>query len=326
MLRIYLLRDGILEEVDASASDARLPSAIWIDMFEPSKEEELAVEALLGIDVPSREEMRGVETSSQLYHDGNATVMTVRVLSVSGRPSPALIAATFLLTPERLVTLRYAESTPFRISAARAAKEAMAFSSADAAMVGLLESIVERVAEVLEGIGDQLDLLSSELFTQNNEITQGIAHTDLHVVLKGIGRNGDLASRTRECLHSISRIMPALEHEQASRPSEEISKRLITVHEDVRSLLDHAAFLNSKVQFLLDSALGLISIQQNAIIKIFSVAAVIFLPPTLIASIYGMNFEHMPELKWHWGYSFALGIMIISAILPYWYFKRRKWL
>ncbi len=326
MLRIYLLRDAILEEVDASVGDGRLASAIWIDMIEPSKEEEFEVEALLGIDVPSREEMRGVESSSQLYHEGNATVMTVRVLSVTGRPSPALIATTFILTPERLVTLRYGESTAFRISAARAAKEAGAFNSADAAMAGLVEAIVDRVAEILEGIGDELDQLSLQLFTQNNEITQGIANTDLHSVLKGIGRNGDLASRTRECIHSISRIMPALEGEQSSRPSKEIAKRLVTVYQDVKSLLDHAAFLSSKVQFLLDSALGLISIQQNAIIKIFSVAAVIFLPPTLIASIYGMNFEHMPELKWGLGYPFALGMMVVSAILPYWYFKRRKWL
>jgi magnesium transporter len=326
MLKMYLLRDAVLEEVNASIGDDRLASAIWIDMIEPSKEEELEVEALLGIDAPSREEMRGVESSSQLYHEGNATVMTIRVLSVSGRPSPALVATTFILTPERLVTLRYAESTAFRTSAARAAKEAGAFNSADAAMAGLVEAIVDRVADVLEGIGDELDQLSSQLFTQNNEITQGIANTDLHSVLKGIGRNGDLASRTRECLHSISRIMPVLQSEEASRSSKEIAKRLVTVHKDVKSLLDHATFLTSKVQFLLDSALGLISIQQNAIIKIFSVAAVIFLPPTLIASIYGMNFEHMPELKWVFGYPFALGTMVVSAILPYWYFKRRKWL
>jgi len=326
MLRIYLPRDGALEQVDTRVSDGRLASAIWIDMVDPSKEEEFEVEALLGIDIPSREEMRGVESSSQLYHDGNATVMTVRVLRVSDRPSPALIATTFILTPERLVTVRYGESTAFSTSAVRAVKEAGAFDSADAAMAGLLEAIVDRVAEILEGIGDELDQLSTQLFMQNDEITQGIANSDLHSVLKGIGRNGDVASRTRECLHSISRIMPTLEHEQASRTSAEIAKRLVTVHQDVKSLLDHAAFLSHKVQFLLDSALGLISIQQSAIIKIFSVAAVIFLPPTLIASIYGMNFEHMPELHWLLGYPFALGLMVVSAILPYWYFKRRKWL
>jgi magnesium transporter len=326
MLNAYLGRGVAVEGVDASSPTGQLSEAIWIDMIEPSREEESRVEGLLGIDVPSREDMRGVESSSALYHDGNATVMTVRVLSVSGRPSPKLVATTFILTPQRLVTLRYGESTAFRTFIGRIAKETGSFSTPDAVMSGLLEAIVERVAEILEGIGDELDQLSSKLFTQNDAITQGIASTDLHSVLKGIGSNGDLASRTRECLHSISRIMPALEIERPSRASEEVTTRLVTVHQDVRSLLDHAAFLTSKVQFLLDSALGLISIQQNAIIKIFSVAAVIFLPPTLIASIYGMNFEHMPELKWLFGYPWALGMMVVSAILPYWYFKRRKWL
>jgi magnesium transporter len=326
MLNAYSDREVVLEGLDASGARSQLSAATWIDMIEPSKEEEFAVEELLGIDVPSREEMRGVESSSQLYHDGNATVMTVRILSVSGRPSPALVATTFILTPQRLVTLRYGESTAFRTFVAKGLKEAGSFSSPEAVMSGLLEAIVERVAEILEGIGDELDQLSSKLFTQNDAITQGIANTDLHSVLKGIGSNGDLASRTRECLHSISRIMPALEIEQPSRRSEEIATRLITVHQDVKSLLDHAAFLTSKVQFLLDSALGLISIQQNAIIKIFSVAAVIFLPPTLIASIYGMNFEHIPELKWLLGYPWALGMMVVSAVLPYCYFKWKKWL
>jgi magnesium transporter len=326
MLRVFLRRGNALEEADDVAAAQQLASAVWIDMIQPSKEEEAAVEGLLGIDIPTPEEMRAVESSSQLYHEGNAAVMTVRVLSVSGRPSPVLIATTFILTPVRLVTLRYAESTAFRSFCARSAKENGTVYTPDGIVTGLVEAIVDRVADILEEIGDGLDRLSTQLFTQNNEITQGIANTDLHKVLKDIGSNGDLASRTRECLHSISRIMPALEREHASGPSEDIEARLVTVHKDVKSLLDHAAFLSAKVQFLLDSALGLISIQQNAIIKIFSVAAVIFLPPTLIASIYGMNFEHMPELKWLFGYPFAIGMMIVSAILPYLYFKRKKWL
>ena len=183
---------------------------------------------------------------------GNATVMTVRILSVSGNASPTLVATTFMLTPERLVTLRYGESTAFRTFASRVVKESGSLNSPDAVMCGLLESIVERIAEVLEGIGDGLDQLSSKLFSENEAIAQGIANTDLNSVLKEIGSNGDLSSRTRECLHSISRIMPALENEQALRPSEDISTRLVTVHQDVKSLLDHAAFLTSKVQFLLD--------------------------------------------------------------------------
>jgi magnesium transporter len=326
MLKMYLHRDGVLVESDAMLDKSSLASAPWIDLLEPTKEEEHEVEALLGIDIPSREDMQGVESSSQLYHEGNATVMTLRVLRVSDRPAPALIPITFILTPERLVTLRYGESTAFLISAARASKEAGAFSCADAVITGLIEAMVDRLAEILEGIGDELDRISTNLFTQSDEISHGMATADLNSVLKAIGRNGDISSRTRECLYSISRIMPVLEREQATRPDEEITKRLSTAHKDVKSLLDHIGFLSGKVQLLLDSALGLINIQQNAIIKIFSVAAVIFMPPTLVASVYGMNFEHMPELKWLFGYPYALGMMVLSALVPFWYFKHRKWL
>lgn len=322
MLNLYTSEQGLLHQLEGSADRLVLDRALWIDMVEPTKEEELAVEAVLGIDVPSREEMREVESSSQLYRDGEATIMTIRVLSVSNRPTPILIAVTFILCPKRLVTLRYADSTPFPTFVLRAGKEAGCLESASVAMAGLLDAIVGRLADILEQLGDELDRISAHLFPQNTEVSRGIASTDLYSLLTGIGRNGDLASRSRDSLHSISRVMPTLQHQQ----TEGLSEKLSTLQLDVSSLLDHAAYLSSKIQFLLDSTLGLISIQQNAIIKIFSVAAVIFLPPTLIASVYGMNFEHMPELKWLFGYPYALGLMVVSAILPYWYFKRRRWL
>ena len=319
MLTGYFETNGVLQRCD---STGRLADAVWIDLVEPTKEEELAVEKILGIDVPSREEMREVESSSQLYRDGNATIMTLRLLSVTNRVAPVVIAVTFILSPDRLVTLRYADSTSFHIFVARAEKESGCLQSASIAMSGLLEAIVGRTADILEQIGDELDVISASLFTQNTEISEGIAGTDLNALLRKIGRNGDLASRAQDSLHSILRVIPVLQQLKDSA----IAERVSTLRIDVKSLLDHAGFLSTKIQFLLDSALGLISIQQNAIIKIFSVAAVIFLPPTLIASVYGMNFQHIPELQWLYGYPFALALMIVSAVLPYWYFKRRRWL
>ena len=228
MLNIYTSQDGLLHRLDGSADHARLADGVWIDMMEPTKEEELAVERLLGIDVPSREEMREVESSSQLYHDGDAIIMTIRILGVTARPSPVLIAATFILMPTRLVTLRYADPTPFKNFVARAAKEGGYLTSSYAVMSGLLEAVVGRVADILEGIGDELDEVSAKLFAQNEAITRGIANTDLQAVLKKIGRNGDLASRARESLHSISRVMPVLQREQASDASEDVAERLTT--------------------------------------------------------------------------------------------------
>jgi magnesium transporter len=146
-------------------------------------------------------------------------------------------------------------------------------------------------------------------------------------VLEQIGRKGDLTSHIRDSLVTLERLVGFLGHVAMQRKSgKDLRERLKTLSRDVRSLTDHSSFLSQKITFLLDATLGMINIEQNAIIKIFSVAAVVFLPPTLIASIYGMNFEEMPELDWLFGYPFAIALMILSAILPYLFFKRRGWL
>ncbi len=302
-----------------------LTRAIWIDMVTPTKEEESAIESVLGIEVPTPEEMREVESSSQIYREGQATFMTIRIMDSTAGPSPRLTAATFILTPNRLVTLRYGNPSPFRVFSDRLAAQSDLLDDPKSTLIGLLETIVDRVADILEGVGDQLDKVSEYLFTEHSSISLDTPALDLGDTLQSIGRNGDLASRVRESLHSIGRITPALRRKQDDPLPKELAERLSTLKLDIRSLLDHDAYLTSKIQFLLDSNLGLINIQQNAIIKLFSVAAVIFLPPTLIASIYGMNFEHMPEFKWIHGYPFALALMVVSSVVPYWYFKRRRW-
>jgi magnesium transporter len=326
MLNAYTREAGKTEKHESTMDPQILSQAVWIDMIEPSKDEELAVEAVLGLQVPTAEEMRGVESSSQLYREGEATVMTIRLMSITSRPSPRLSAATFIVSPTKLATLRYANFSAFRVFSERLAAQPELLASPKAVTVGLLEAIIERVAEVLESIGDQLDKLSESLFAENSNLSVGSPGVDLENLLQSIGRNGDLASGVRASLHSIDRVTPALNREQDPPLPQELAERLATLNRDVKSLLDHDAYLTSKIQFLLDSNLGLINIQQNAIIKIFSVAAVIFLPPTLVASIYGMNFEHIPELKWMYGYPFALCMMIISSVVPYWYFKKRHWL
>jgi magnesium transporter len=302
-----------------------LTRAIWIDMVTPTKEEESAIESVLGIEVPTPEEMREVESSSQIYREGQAAFMTIRIMDITAGPSPRLTAATFILTPDHLVTLRYGNPSPFRVFSERLAAQSDLLGDPKSTMIGLLETIVDRIADILEGVGDQLDKVSEYLFTEHSSISLDTPALDLGDTLQSIGRNGDLASRVRESLHSIDRITPALRRKQDDPLPKELAERLSILKLDIRSLLDHDAYLTSKIQFLLDSNLGLINIQQNAIIKLFSVAAVIFLPPTLIASIYGMNFEHMPEFKWIHGYPFALALMVVSSVVPYWYFKRRRW-
>src|SRR3954452_15166737 len=326
MLSAYTREATKTEKHESTTDPELLSKAVWIDMIEPSQEEEVAVEAVLGLEVPTPEEMRGLESSSQLYREGEATIMTIRLMSITSSPSPRLSAATFIVSPGKLATLRYASFSPFRVFSERLAAQPDLLSSPKAAAVGLLEAIIERVAEVLENIGDQLDRLSESLFAENSQLSLGSPGVDLEKLLQSIGRNGDVASGVRASLHSIDRVTPALVREQDPPLPPELAERLATLNRDVKSLLDHDAYLTSKIQFLLDSNLGLINIQQNAMIKIFSVAAVIFLPPTPVASIYGMNFEHMRDLTWIYGYPFALCMMIISSVVPYWYFKRRHWL
>ena len=147
------------------------------------------------------------------------------------------------------------------------------------------------------------------------------------MLLRAIGREGEITSKARESAHSLGRLLTFLIHAANERKEvKPLQARIRTAARDVTSLTDHATFLSGKIVFLLDATLGSINIQQNDIIKIFSVAAVVFLPPTLIASIYGMNFRHMPELEWWYAYPLALALMVVAAIVPYLYFKRRGWL
>ena len=320
MLTTYYSTDGHLQ----AAAEGDLREALWIDLYEPSREEEQRVEAELGIEVPTRDEMREVESSSALYREHDATFVTVRVVERTEGRQPSLSAMTLIVLGNHFVTIRYSEPTSFRQFIARTQKPDNTFHSPTSALLCLLETVVDRDADLLEFIADSLDPVSQEIFSQNAADMDNIAAVDLGAQLKRIGTAGELASRIRESLHSIGRAVPFLQLLVEDTP--ELATRLKTLGHDVQSLLEHDNFLQTQIQFLLDSNIGLISIQQNAIMKTLSVAAVIFLPPTLIGSVYGMNFEHMPELHWHYGYLFALGMMVLSAAGPLIYFRLKRWL
>jgi magnesium transporter len=232
---------------------------------------------------------------------------------------------TFILAGPKLITLRYAEPRAFTIFAARCNRSEPDLTNGAAVLIGLLETIIDRLADFIERIQAEVDQLSHSIF----EIKGGVATRQrrFDVLLRSIGREGEIASMARESAHSLGRMLTFLAHAANERKEgKPLQSRIRTAARDVHSLTDHATFLAGKIIFLLDATLGMINIQQNDIIKIFSIAAVVFLPPTLVASIYGMNFEFMPELKWLIGYPFALVLMVASAVLPYIYFKHRGWL
>ena len=310
------------------AKGQRIPDdATWIDLEEPTREEEKLVERCVGLNVPTEAEMAEIEPSSRLYENNGALYMTVSVLRGVEDGLPASTPVGFVLTKDRLVTVRYATPKPLRKFEEHARREPELVSDAAHVLIGLLDSIIDRLADELENIGSEIERLSSEVFQRNID-DRRIPADKLTRLLTSIGRVQTLLAKVRYTAVSTNRMLNFLGgskrlHEAGS---EDFRHHLSSLTTDVTSLGEHATFQSDNLQFLLDASLGLISIEQNAAMKLFSWAAVIFLPPTLIAGIYGMNFHNFPELSWPLGYPMALGLMLASAILPFLYFKWRRWI
>lgn len=318
MIRAYELTADKLKPVAAEAE-----SAVWWDLVNPSREEEARLEQRLGLGLPTREDMEEIEISSRLYSEDGGHFMTALIPSHTDTDVVVIQPITFILCKHRLVTIRYTEPRAFDTFPQRAEKTALGLSSGETILLSLLETIVDRLADILERAGREIDMVSRSVFGQKG--TAARKDANYKTTLEEIGRKGDLTSNIRDSLATLERVLAFL-GPKLTQGDKEVRGQFKALAADVRSLLDHSGFMAQKITFLLDATLGLINIEQNAIIKIFSVAAVVFLPPTLVASIYGMNFELMPELEWSFGYPFALGMMILSAVLPYLYFKRRGWL
>ncbi|MBO0764405.1 MAG: magnesium transporter CorA family protein, partial [Hyphomicrobiaceae bacterium] len=302
-------------------------ATVWIALLNPTKEEDLLVEQAVGIAVPTREEMAEIEASSRLYQEGGAHYMTAVVLVQPDAPNEPLIASpvTFILAGSRVITVRYAEPRGIKVYISRVQKRDAPCASGPAVLVGLLEAIIDREADRVERTQAEVDKLSQSIFgIKGGERTRSLR---FDVSIRAIGREGDLTSRSRESLLTLGRLLTYLGHVMTERGDDKLLRaRVRTAQLDVHSLADHIGYLSAKITFLLDATLGMINNEQNTIIKIFSVLAVALMPPTLVGTIYGMNFQHMPELSWAFGYPMALALMVISAVIPWLYFKRKGWL
>jgi magnesium transporter len=319
MLTAYEAREGKLVRSEAGAE-----KAVWIDLLSPTPDEETLVEKLLQLDVPTREDMQEIELSSRLYSEGGSYYLTAQVVAATGTRDPEIEPVTFVLVGNRLVTVRYHEPAPFNLFADWAAKQDLGCATGVGTLTALLETIVDRLADILEGEARKLDSLTKAIFEAHRPA--GKAET-LGAILQRIGRAEDLNGKVRESLSTIRRLLGFLSGQGAERlGARPDAARLKVLSEDVQSLLEAAGAQNQKIVFQLDATLGVINIRQSNIIKLFSVVAFVFLPPTLIASIYGMNFTFMPELAWPYGYPMALGLMFLSALVPYLIFRWKKWL
>jgi magnesium transporter len=322
MLSVYVPRGGRLERVTVEPGALLPDEAIWLDLVAPTVQEDRAAEQFLGISVPTREEMQEIEVSSRLYVENGARYMTATLMCNSDSDAPRTTPVTFILSHHRLATVRYEQPRPFALVEHKLARSSPSKIAGDSVLLDLLDAVIDRSADILERVGGDVDGVSRLIF--ESEDSAPPVYND---VLKKLGRTGDLTSKVRESLVSIGRVLSFLANEsEGLKWGKETRTQLQSMQRDVVSLTDHASYIGNKVTFLLDAMLGVVNLQQNAIIKIFSVAAVVLMPPTLVASIYGMNFKHMPELEWPYGYPMALVIMLLAAIVPYMYFKWRKWL
>lgn len=302
------------------------PDVVWLDINKPTREEEDYAERLTHIDVPTRDDLRDIEPSSRLYADENAIYLTASILCRADSATPVLTDVAFVLTPTYLVTVRYDDPKSFRLFAAALGKLSGGATSARLTLARLMETIADRTAEILEQAEARGDTLLVRIFGETGKEPGRRMPKDLETLLVEISAHHRLISKARGSLATLSRVMTFLQAVEVVRQDREVKELVKSISRDVQSLSEHANFLSGNITFLLDASLGLINVEQNAIIKIFSIASVVFLPPTLVASIYGMNFRYMPELEWAFGYPSSLILMAVSAIIPFLFFRWKGWL
>ncbi|MBX7249381.1 MAG: magnesium transporter CorA family protein [Caulobacteraceae bacterium] len=319
MIRLLRASHAQFENADVTAQGWKLPlGAVWIDLVDPTREEELAVEKALGVLLPTREEMAEIEVSSRLYQEDGATYMTAMLLHKSGGDIPASDPLTFVLVGERLVTIRYFEPKSFPIFEAQLQRQPELCISGVSTFVNLLEAVVDRTADNLEFTSAEVETISSEIFASRKP-------SNYEPILNRLGINQTANNKVRDSLVSLSRLIGFAHFANQIEESQEARDHLESMQRDIQSLTDHSSYLSGNITFLLDAALGLINIEQNSIIKIFSIVTVAIMPPTLVGAIYGMNFEHMPELHWTTGYPLAILLMVVSGFAPLIWFKRKGW-
>ena len=324
MLSAFVPQPQGLARFELRAGAAIPGESIWLDLLEPTPSEEKQVESFLSIDVPTRDEMREIESSNRLYEEDGSLYMTATVVTKLDSDLPESTQITFILSATKLVTNRYVDPLPFRRFVAYAERHPASCNTPAAVLAGLVEAVINRVADVIERVATDLDGASAEVFSVQRR-KRG-AFRDYRRVLERLGQNGELVSKARESLVSLGRLLTFVQQSTSVPMTQEVRSRFRTLSRDVMAMSDHASFLGTKVSFILDATLGLINIDQNNILKIFSVVTVFLLPPSVIGAVYGMNFDHIPGTHDPWGFWVAVGFMALSAIGPFVWFKRKGWL
>jgi magnesium transporter len=329
MLNAFAYIDGKFTATSLAPGDSLPAGAVWIDMFEPTAEERQLVSAHICAPLPSEEAQEEIEESSRLYVLDGTWYLTTNTFAKVETSEGEVGPFTFIVTRNCLVTLRHLQPRFVATAQARLNRLGGPQTTEDILII-LLDSLIDRTADVLENIVEHLDEVSHQVFAMVGPDAAAMRHrrrqAKLNQLLLDIGQTGERIGRIRSALGAHKRLLTYLRSADIGKMSKPQDAKIKSLIRDVDSIEFQGDFLSDRVDFLLAATLGVITAQQNDIVRIFSVAAVGFLPPTLVASIYGMNFKHMPELEWYFGYPLALLLMVLSAVLPLWYFRRKGWL
>jgi magnesium transporter len=308
--------------------DARAArQASWLDLLDPTEDERASVESRYGFKLPSRDELSEVESSSRIAEENGVLFLSVPHVSHGRGVDEPLSPIGFVLSKDVLVTIRYTQLRSFDTTAAKFSKSDARPLSVDV-FTALVDEMVDFNADWLEDIAAELDAVSRSVFLKSRTRRRHLTRSNdaLHRTLIEVGNAGERLSRIRGSLLGLQRIVPFVAEPERGWIPGNIRTRLKSAQTDLLSLTDYETHLSDKVQFLLDAVLGFITTKQNDIFTVLTIVSVVGIPPTLVASIYGMNFKNMPELQWAWGYQFGLVLIVLSTILPILWFKWRGWL
>jgi magnesium transporter len=320
MINVFILHNGRLNQIHIDSRDHLENTVpVWVDLTDPNDEERAWVKSIYGVTLPGEGEVKDIEASARYYEaeSGDLHLRTDFLLEEEQGPS-RIVTVAFILAKNILFSLRTDDLPVFRLVRMRARSRPGSINDYKDVLLDLYATDAEYSADALEGVYQSLEEVSRSVLQK--ELTD----QDAAAALNAIAHEEDLNGRIRRNMMDTRRAVSFLMRGRLLNADQFEEARQIL--RDIESLDGHTAFLFDKINFLMDATVGFININQNKIIKIFSVASVAFLPPTLIASIYGMNFKALPELSWDWGYPFSIGLMVISALTPFWYFRKRGWL
>jgi magnesium transporter len=302
------------------------PGVAWIDLFNPTAEERTKVEREYGLELPSREELSEVELSSRVSEKNGVLFLNMPAVSRAASPDTAPSPLGFVLSNAVLVTVRYAPLRAFESVAERVSNDSGRRAGIDV-FSELIDEMVDLSADLLEETARDLDTISSAIFSNRIDGSRHAtkSNDELRDILTRVGTTGERLSRIRATVLGLQRILTYVSGRERDWIPRAMIMHLGTPQSDLVSLTEYETHLSDKVQFLLDAVLGFINTKQNDIFQVLTVISVVGIPPTLVASIYGMNFRNMPELNWAWGYEYGLALIVLSAVVPILWFKWRRW-